>query len=205
MAADASLDGFPYAAADGPHLCGPTALAQVLEFQGIGPGRDELERIWGFRRGSDRSDTPGHHFRALGRLGVPFAVRQRVSLEMIASAVGAGRPVVGLLTVGTMLRHWVVVTGVSSGGVTVAWGDSKQPRVLAREEFAKARSGGMLDVLMGTVRLAYVVGEAPPAPWRSSRLLELYFRLQRPFAEHLAVPFAEACLRGIRRPPASGS
>ncbi len=189
-----ALPGFPYRAMDGENTCGPTALASVLEFLGIAPA--DMETVWGFRRGTDRTDTPGHHLRALCRLEVPVAMRQGLTLDMIAAAVAAGRPVVVLVTVGRLLRHWIVVTGVDDDSVTVAWGDSTEPRVMSRDEFSRIFSHGLLDILMGTRRLGYVVGGS--APWAASRLLECWSGLIRPIAEHVIVPLIELVCR--RRP-----
>ena len=196
----ASLDRFPYREMEEPHLCGPTALAQVLEFLELGPPAGELERLWGFRRGSDRTDTPGHHIRVLRALGLPYAVRRGLSLDELAAAVSASDPVVALVATGRLLRHWVVVTGISDGSVTLAWGDRDGPVTLASGEFDQAFSGGVLDILMGTRRLGYCVGRpGGTLPWPSSRALELHFRLQRPVAEYAVIPVVETLLGGLRR------
>jgi len=194
--ADTQLEGFPYRKMAEPHSCGPTALAQALEFCELGRPVEELERTWGFRRGSDRTDTPGHHLRVLRRLGIPFAIRQGLTFEMVASALEAGHPVVGLLATGRLVRHWVVITGITERDVTLAWGDSDRPRKLPRRDFESAFGGGALDVLMGTRRLGYCVGG--DLPWGRSRALELYFRLQRPLAQYCVVPVIETFLAGLR-------
>lgn len=188
----AVLKGFPFRAMEEPHSCGPAALCSALEHIGRMPpgGLAEIERLWRFRRGSDRTDTPGHHLGVLRALGVPYAIRSWLALGDLERALAAGSPVVALLATGRLLRHWVVVTGVEEEAVSVAWGDGPAPRELARPAFEAAFTGGPLDVLLGTRRLAYAVGDG--APWRSSKLLELYFRLQRPLAEHLVVPAVES-------------
>jgi len=206
------LEDFPYRPSAEPHSCGPTALVQALEHRGLAVELEELERAWGFRRGCDRTDTPGHHFRALRRLGIPFAVRRGLTPDMLISALAAGHPVVALLTTGRWLRHWVVVTGAAGAEMTLAWGggggggggggDGERPRTMSAPGFESAFRGGALDVLMGTSRLGYCVGDA--LPWPSSRSLELYFRLQRPVAQHCVIPVVETLLGGLRRPRGAG-
>ena len=193
----AALRHFPFRAMEEPHSCGPAALGSALEYAGRLPagGLAELERLWRFRRGSDRTDTPGHHVRVLRALGVPYAIRSGLSLSDLERALARDIPVVALVATGRLLRHWVVVTGVVEDSVSVAWGDGPAAREITRPAFEAAFAGGLLDVFLGTRRLAYAVGDG--APWASSKLLELCFRLQRPLAEHLVVPAIE--LRWLSR------
>jgi hypothetical protein len=107
--------------------------------------------------------------------------------------------VVSLLATGRLVRHWVVVTGITGDTVTLAWGDREGPVTLGAAEFRRAFSGGALDILMGTRRLGYCVARpGRPLPWPSSRALEAYFRLQRPVAQYAVVPLVEVLFGRLR-------
>jgi hypothetical protein len=156
------LDGFRPLAMRLQNDCGPTAMLQALRHAGVDVKHDELLRVWRFREGADRTDTPGHHLLALRRLGVPFAMRRRLGRRRIERALGGDRAVVMLVPAGRCRWHWVVACGPGGGGrllispgdggiVSVRWGD------LARR--ARGAPEGKVFRVDG---LGYCVGDSLP-------------------------------------------
>ena len=117
------LNGFRPLAMRLRNDCGPTAMLQVLGHAGIDVAYDELLRVWGFREGADRTDTPGHHLLTLRRLGLSVAMRRRLGRRRIERALGIGRPVVMLVPVGRCRWHWVVACGLEDDGPLISPGD----------------------------------------------------------------------------------
>jgi len=103
--------------------CGPTAMMQALRHRGIGVSYEEVLRVWRFREGADRTDTPGHHLLALRRLGVPVSMRRGLGPRRIERALLRGSPVVLLVPTGLFRWHWVVACGIEDGGPVVSPGD----------------------------------------------------------------------------------
>jgi len=163
------LDGFLPLAMRSSNDCGPTAMLQALRHLGVDIGYDELLRVWRFRLGADRTDTPGHHLRALGRLGVPFSIRRRLGRERIARALQAGRPVVMLVPTGLLMWHWIVACGMEDDGLIVSRGDDGTAGMrwddLSR--IARARPEGRALRVDG---LGYCLGS--PAPFETDIALE---------------------------------
>ncbi len=194
------LAGFPYLPMLGGRDCGPTALLQVLRFSGNPIDRGRLERLWGFSRRDDRTDTPGDHLRVLARLGVPAAVRAPLGTPEIEAALSLGVPVVLLLSSGPLRWHWVVATGFDRGSVRLSAGRG-EPEDLPREEFERRFSGGPAGAILRGRRLGYVAG--PVSPWPGDReLAARLLGLAR--AAKVVVPLAELIRRALRPWSAGG-
>jgi len=163
------LDGFLPLAMRSSNDCGPTAMLQALRHMGVDIDYDELLRIWRFRRGADRTDTPGHHLLALGRLGVPFSIRRRLGRERTARALRAGRPVVMLVPTGLMNWHWIVACGMERDGLIVSRGDNATAGIGWKDlsRIARARPEGRALRVDG---LGYCLGR--PAPFETDTALE---------------------------------
>ncbi len=176
-----------------PGDCGPTALLQVLRCIGRSIEREELIRLWGFREGADRLDTPGHHLRVLRSLGVPATMRRRLGRREITRAVEAGRPVVLLVPVGLFRWHWVVACGAGRAGAVVSSGDGGLVTVSwdALEGFRR-RAPGRAFRLDG---LGYAAGL--PFPFEPDRALERDHLRLAAMAEEALAP-AEPVLRAVR-------
>jgi len=163
------LDGFLPLAMRSSNDCGPTAMLQALRHSGVDIDYDELLRVWRFRRGADRTDTPGHHLRALGRLGVAFSIRRRLGRGRIARALQAGRPVVMLVPTGVLRWHWIVACGVEHGRLMVSRGDGGTAGIRWDDlsKVARARPEGRALRVDG---LGYSLGR--PAPFETDVALE---------------------------------
>ncbi len=150
--------------------CGPTAMLQVTGHLGLRLDRAELVRLWGFREGADRLDTPGHHLRVLQALGIPAAVRRRLGRRGILRAIEAHKPVVLLVPTAPFRWHWVVVCGAGEEGAVVS--DGRGRLVLVGWEalggLRRRRPEGRALRVDG---LGYVVGR--PFPFEPDRALEL--------------------------------
>lgn len=202
------LPGFDPLAMRGRADCGPVAMLQLLRHAarpGIrsgpinlkqGAGRrlsgarrieyDDVLRAWGLRGGSclpedmvDRLDTPGHHLRALRRLGTRFAFRRGLGREAIEGALagpegGGGRPVALLLPTGTVRWHWIVACGCIPDGVLISAGDGKA-RPVDWEALERARVRHAASRALGIDGLGYVAGHADskaPLLFPADRALE---------------------------------
>lgn len=203
------LPGFEPLAMQCANDCGPTALLQALRHLGLRVTRAELMRLWHFREGADRFDTPGHHLRVMRALRVPVAVRRRLGRAQIASAVEAGRPVVLLVPAGLFRWHWVVVCGAGSAGVVVSGGRGDLVEVPWEKllGISRRRPEGRALRVDG---LGYVVGR--PSPFEPDRALERDLARLAALAEEMLTPVepvlaaARALAAGIgwRRRPQHG-
>jgi hypothetical protein len=119
------LDGFRPLAMRSSNDCGPTAMLQALRHLGSVISYEELLRVWRFREGADRTDTPGHHLLALKRLGVPVSMRRRLGRRRLERALSEGRPVVMLVPTGIVRWHWVVACGLEDGAPVISPGDGR--------------------------------------------------------------------------------
>jgi hypothetical protein len=139
-----ALDGFRPLAMRGPNDCGPTAMLQALRHLGSDTTYEELLRVWRFREGADRTDTPGHHLLALRRLGVPVSMRRRLGRARIVRALSEGRPVVMLVPTGVVRWHWVVACGLEGshddGDPVISPGDGSVLKTGWAELALRARS-----------------------------------------------------------------
>ncbi len=177
-----------------PGDCGPTALLQVLRCIGRRIEREELIRLWGFREGVDRLDTPGHHLRVLCSLGVPAAVRRRLGRREITRAVEAGRPVVLLVPVGLFRWHWIVACGADRAGAVVSDGTGNLV-ALPWEKLLGLRRRRPEGRVFRVDGLGYAAGL--PFPFEPDRPLERDLLRLAALAEEALAP-VEPVLRAVR-------
>jgi hypothetical protein len=159
-------------------------------------GRDELLRVWGFREGADRLDTPGHHLRTLHKLGMRYAFRRRLGRELIASTLDDGFPVALLLPTGAVRWHWVVACGRATGAVVVSPGDG-EPRAVPWDALDRARLRHTASRTLGIEGLGYVAGPEGPLALPADRALEKDILRLAAVAEETLAP-VEAILAAAR-------
>jgi hypothetical protein len=191
------LPGFEPLAMQWANDCGPTAMLQVVGHLGLRIEHAELVHLWGFREGADRFDTPGHHLRVLGALGIPAAVRRRLGRGGLLRALGAGKPVVLLVPMAPFRWHWVVVCGALTEGAVVSDGRGRLVLVgwEALDGLGRRRPEGRALRVDG---LGYVVGR--PFPFEPDRALALDLVRLAALAEALGpVEGALAAARALAR------
>ena len=159
------LPGFEPLAMQCRNDCGPVAMLQLIRYSSP-PGsrpveRDDLLRVWRYREGADRLDTPGHHLRTLHRLGMRYAFRRRLGRELVARALDDGFPVALLLPTGAVRWHWIVGCGRAPRAVVVSAGDG-EPRPVPWDALDRARLRHTASRALGIEGLGYVIGPRRP-------------------------------------------